>query len=125
MRSAYRYLSALLVVEVALQLVLAALGAFRAEGGKPARDQSVFDPHRINGDVVIVIALLLLLSAIAARDGRWRRFPLILFVLVVIQNPLAHAGTVGGVLHGLNAFLILGLAIELARGAWARRTIPA
>ena len=100
-------------------MTLAAYGAFHAHAGEPARDQSAFDPHRVNGDIVILIALVLLVAAIAARNGNWR-IVLPVFVLTLIQSVLAHAGTIGGVLHGLVAFLLVGAAIELARGAWAR-----
>ena len=72
----------------------------------------------MNGDVVIGLALLLLVAAFASRTERWR-IALPLFVLTLVQSVLAHAGTAGGVLHGLVAFLIVGAAIELARGAWA------
>jgi hypothetical protein len=68
----------------------------------------------------MVVVLLLLLAALAARNGRWR-VVLPLFVLVLVQSVLAHAGTVGGVLHGLVAFIVAGAAVELARGAWAGR----
>jgi len=121
-RSAYRYLTALFAVDIALQLTLAAYGAFHAHAGEAARDQSAFDSHRVNGDISILIALLLLATAIAARNGRWR-IVLPVFVLTLIQSVLAHAGTVGGVLHGLVAFLIVGAALELARGAWARAPV--
>jgi hypothetical protein len=121
-RSAYRWLTALFAADVALQLALAAFGAFHAHAGAPSRDQSAFDPHRVNGYAVILIALLLLLAAIGARNGRWR-IVLPVFVLTLVQSVLAHAGTVGGVLHGLVAFLIVGAAIELARGAWARASL--
>jgi hypothetical protein len=122
--SAYRWLTALLVVDVALQITLAALGVFRAKSGEAAREQSVFDPHRANGYVVILIVLLLLVASLLAKNGRWR-VVLPLLVLVVIQVELAHAGTAGGVLHGLVAFLVVGAALELARGAWAGAAAPA
>ena len=66
---------------------------------------------------MILIALLLLVASLLAKSDRWR-VALPLFVLVLIQVVLAHAGTAGGVLHGLVAFLVAGAAIELARGAW-------
>jgi hypothetical protein len=123
-RSAYRWLTALLLVDVALQITLAALGVFRARAGEAAKDQSVFDPHRANGYVVILLVLLLLAASLVAKNGRWR-VVLPLFVLVLIQVELAHAGTAGGVLHGLVAFLVVGAALELARGAWAGASAPA
>jgi hypothetical protein len=121
-RSAYRYLTALFVVDIALQLTLAAYGAFHAHAGEAARDQPAFDPHRLNGDIAILIALLVLVAAIVAKNGRWR-IVLPVFVLMLVQSVLAHAGTIGGVLHGLVAFLIVGAALELARGAWARQPV--
>jgi hypothetical protein len=115
--SAYRWLTALFVADIALQLTLAALGVFRAGGGEPAREQSVFEPHRVNGYVAILIAFLLLWAAIAAHNERWRMV-LPVAVLTLVQSVLANAGTVGGVLHGLVAFAIVAAAVELARGAW-------
>jgi hypothetical protein len=117
-RSAYRWLTTLFVVDIALQITLAAFGAFHAHAGEAARDQSSFDPHRANGYAAMAIALLLLLTAVVAKNGRWRP-ALPIFVLTVVQSLLAHAGTVGGVLHGLVAFMIVAGALELARGAWA------
>jgi hypothetical protein len=121
-RTAYRFLAALFVVDIALQLALAAYGAFDAHAGERAREQSAFDPHRLNGDVAILIALLLLVAAVAAKNGRWR-IVLPVFVLTLVQSVLANAGTAGGVLHGLVAFVIVGAALELARGAWARQPV--
>jgi hypothetical protein len=76
----------------------------------------------VNGYIAILIALLLLVTAILARNNRWR-IVLPVFVLALVQSVLAHAGTVGGVLHGLVAFLIVGAALELSRGAWARQPV--
>jgi hypothetical protein len=121
-RSAYRWLTALFVADLALQLMLAAYGAFHAHAGEAARDQSAFDAHRLNGDLAILIALLLLVAAIAAKNGRWR-IALPVFVLALVQSVLANAGTAGGVVHGLVAFLLVGASLELARGAWARQPI--
>ncbi len=73
---------------------------------------------------MIVVVLLLLVAALLARNDRWR-IVLPLFVLVLVQVVLAHAGTAGGVLHGLVAFLVAGAAVELARGAWAGARSPA
>jgi hypothetical protein len=120
--SAYRWLTALFAADVALQLMLAAYGVFHAHAGEAARDQSSFDAHRLNGYLAILILLLLLVAALAAKNGRWR-IALPVFVLAVVQSVLAHAGTIGGVLHGLVAFLLVGAALELARGAWARQPI--
>jgi hypothetical protein len=116
-RAAYRWLTLLLVVDVLLQLFLAGSGVFRSGAGKAARDSSAFDPHRVNGYVVLLLALLTLVAAAAARNGRWR-FVLPFFVLALIQPVLAIKGWAGG-LHALAGALILVGAAFIAHGAWA------
>ncbi len=117
LQTVYRYLTLVLAVDIALQFFLAGAGVFRAHGPKPARDSSAFDPHRANGDAVMVVALLVLLTALAARNRRWR-VALPLTVLAVIQTPLSISGWAGG-LHPLNGLLITALAAFLAHDAWA------
>jgi hypothetical protein len=70
-RIACRYLTALLVVDVLVQFFLAGAGVFRADAGE-ARDSRAFDPHRRNGMIIQGIGFLVLISAIAARSGRWK-----------------------------------------------------
>jgi uncharacterized protein DUF6220 len=114
-RTCYRYLTAILVVDVLVQFFLAGAGVFRADGGV-ARESSAFDPHRANGTVIQLIALLVLLSAIAARNGRWR-VALAVFVLSIVQIFLAIGGWAGG-LHPLGGLVILGLSGWMAHDAW-------
>ena len=121
-RAVYRYLTVVLAIDVVAQFFLAGAGVFRADGGK-ARDSSAFDPHRGNGMVIQVIALLLLVSAIAARNGRWKA-ALVLFVLTVVQSFLAIAGWAGG-LHPLAGLAIMGLSGWMAHDAWRGRAAAA
>jgi uncharacterized protein DUF6220 len=114
-RACYRYLTAILVIDVVVQFFLAGAGVFRADGGV-ARESSAFDPHRANGTLVQVLALLVLLSAVAARNGRWR-FALAVFILSIVQIFLAIGGWAGG-LHPLGGLAILGLAGWMAHDAW-------
>src|SRR5438132_2726386 len=102
-RGAYRYLTAVLVLDVLVQFFLAGAGVFRADGGE-ARDSSAFDPHRANGMIIQGIAFLVLISAIAARNGRWR-VALAAFVLSVVQGALTIAGWAGG-LHALGGLAL-------------------
>jgi Family of unknown function (DUF6220) len=117
-RIVYRYLVAVLVVDIILQFFLAGAGVFRADSGV-ARESSAFDPHRANGTLIQVIALLVLISALAARNGRWR-VALAVFVLSIVQSFLATGGWVGG-LHPLGGLAILGLVGWMAHDAWRGR----
>jgi hypothetical protein len=112
----YRYLTALFVVDVLLQFFLAGAGVFSAGAGTAARDSNALDPHRFNGMIVMVLALLLLIAALVARNGRWK-WALALLVLTAIQPVLAIAGAAGG-LHVLNAVAILAIGGLLAYRAW-------
>jgi hypothetical protein len=110
-RIAFRYLAAVFIADVLLQLFLAGAGVFSAGAGTAARESSALDPHRVNGMVVMLLALLILAVALLARNG-WR-WALLLFVLTLLQPVLAIAGAAGG-LHVLNAAAILGTGGVLA-----------
>jgi Family of unknown function (DUF6220) len=123
-RTIYRYLTALFLADVLLQFFLAGAGVFSAGPGTAARESSTLDPHRGNGMLVMILALLLLAAALAARNGRWR-WALPLFVLTVLQPTLAIAGAAGG-LHVLNAAAILIIGGMLTyRAWWVDRAQPA
>ncbi len=117
-RIVYRYLTVLFLLDVLLQFFLAGAGVFSAGPGTAARDSSTLDPHRDNGLLVMLLALLLLAAAVAARNGRWKQ-AVPLFVLTLLQPVLAIAGAAGG-LHVLNAAAILVIASVLAYQAWRR-----
>jgi len=115
-RIIYRYLTALFLADVLLQFFLAGAGVFSAGPGTAARDSATLDPHRGNGMLVMVLALLLLAAALVARNGRWK-WALPLLVLTLLQPTLAIAGAAGG-LHVLNAAAILGIGGMLTYRAW-------
>src|SRR5262249_56985062 len=94
-RIIYRYLTGLFLADVLLQFFLAGAGVFSAGPGTAARDSSALDPHRGNGMLVMILALLLLAAALAARNGRWRS-ALPLFVLTLLQPVPAIAGPAAG-----------------------------
>lgn len=114
-RVIYRYLTAVLVLDVVVQFFLAGAGVFRADGGV-AHESSAFDPHRANGTVIQILALLVLFAAIAARNGRWKP-ALAVFVLSIVQIFLAIGGWAGG-LHPLGGLVILGISGWMAHDAW-------
>ena len=122
-RIIYRYLTAIVLADVLLQFFLAGAGVFSAGPGTAARDSAALDPHRSNGGLVMLLALLLLIAALAARNGRWK-LALPLFLLTLLQPVLAIAGAAGG-LHVLGAVAILGLASVLTFLAWRGDRAPA
>ena len=115
-RIIYRYRTGLFLADVLLQFFLAGAGVFSAGPGTAARDSSALDPHRMNGMVVMILALLLLITALVTRNGRWK-WVLPLLALTLLQPVLAIAGAAGG-LHVLNAAVILGIGGMLTYRAW-------
>lgn len=114
--SAQRILIHLFLGLVAVQFFLAGLGVFRnnPEPAKKIVESSTFDAHRILGDVLTLLALVILVLAFVTRRGL--RLCVALLVLMVIQNLLAGLGEdtpVLGGLHGLNALVIVAVAAVL------------
>jgi len=72
----------------------------------------------------MILALLLLITALVARNGHWR-WALPLLLLTLLQPTLAIAGAAGG-LHVLNAAFVLGIGGMLTYRAWRgdRRQAP-
>jgi hypothetical protein len=112
-RKAYRWMVILLLVLIAVQFFLAGIGVFGDEG-KTSDD---FDPHRMLGNVLLLVSLILLILAAVGKLGR----PLLpmtagLFVLMFIQGILAGVGEdtqIVGAFHVLNALLLVGLTYHL------------
>jgi hypothetical membrane protein len=111
---AHRGLGFLFLTLAILQYFLAGIGVFGA-----GLESSDYDPHRIVGSLLTLIALVLL---VLAAIGRREALPAsgALFVLMIIQTVLAIAGAESskfiGALHPLNGLLILFVAHQAARG---------
>jgi heme A synthase len=75
--------------------------------------------HGINGTFVVpAIALLLLIVSFFTKVRGAIKWALILFVLVVVQGQigfLGHEFPLVGLLHGLNALALFGVALYAAR----------
>ena len=139
MRTAYRVLALLIPVLVALQAALIAFGQFGIESwvsddnSYTARAQESGDAtgavgitlHGILGNSVIpLVALLLLGVAFFAHvpGGRkWAAFVLLDVVVQILLAVLAYKVPALGLLHGVNALLLFGLAMMAAQRA---RTAP-
>jgi hypothetical protein len=114
--SAQRMLVHVFLGLVAVQFFLAGLGVFR-NNPKPDDkivETSTFDAHRILGDVLTLISLVVLIVALVTR--RSRELAGLLFGLMIVQNLLAGFGEdapfLGG-LHALNALVIVAVAVLL------------
>lgn len=108
---------------VAVQFFLAGLGVFR-NNPKPDEkiiESSTFDPHRIVGDVLTLISLLILVMAFVAK--RETRLSATLFGLMIVQQLLAGLGEDTPVLGGLHA--LNGVAITAVAAVLLLRLRPA
>ena len=116
-RSVHLALAWLLVAALIAQVFLAGLGVFRG----PAS----FATHRDFGYVLSLLPVVLLVVGLVARLGRR---PAILaaaiFGLFILQSVFVAFRSTSpelAALHPVNGFLILFLAIVLARDAWLAR----
>lgn len=124
-RSVLRYLAALLVLFIVLQVYLAGEGIFGArDNDTPIDDANTLDLHRDLGWVVGQLgAILLLIVALLAWLPNVRRrvisivLPFLLFIQVVL--PEGDRWVAG--LHAVNALLVLGLLGYLASALWRDR----
>lgn len=134
MRVTYRVLACAIVVLVALQaawIALSAFGVINAVESGTVIDQS-YEPnigatlHGIGGVYVVpLVALALLVVSFFAHITGGVRWALFVVLAVALQITLAFVafGIPGvGVLHGVNAFVILGLA-AIAAARVSRTTV--
>ncbi len=125
-RAAYRWLLTLFVLGVVVQFYLAGAGVFRAKGPGDMTESSAFDPHRVLGDLLVLVSLLIVIAALFIGDNRRRGMAFALLVLMVVTSFVAHAPSWGGAFHPVIGLLIAGLAGSMAGAAWrGHRAAPA
>lgn len=136
MRRAYHVLAYLIAVEVVVQAMMiatgvAGLGHWIDDGAtvnKHILDNNPsftgswgFAVHAINGEMLIpLLAIILLIVSFFAKVAGGTRWALYVLGLIVVQVVLGVSqGDVPylGLLHGLNAFAILAVAVVTARRA--------
>jgi hypothetical protein len=119
MRPTYMWLGRLIAIAVVLQAAFIAWGTFdivnMADDGEVYTDYNAGQiSHSILGLMVIpLLALILLIVSFFAKVPGGVRAALIVFGIVVLQIALAFisfAGPVVGLLHGINAFILAGVA---------------
>ena len=118
----YVIAASVLVVGLVLQVFLAGLGVFD--------DPAFFLTHRDTGYTLEAVAFFVIVFAAIARAGRAQiGIAALIFGLFLLQSvfvALRVSSPAVAALHPVNGFLILLLAIVLARRAWAfaRATRP-
>ena len=129
MRAVFRWWSAILIVAVLVQIGFAGYGAFyvvdKADNApKIVTSDQVdhgFGPHQF-GYIVILLGLILVPLAFAAKVDRMRkRMSIVIAVLLILQFVFAILGWAWaplGFLHPLNALAIAAVTGTLARIEW-------
>ena len=145
MLKAYRILATIIAIDVVIQAMamvfaIAGLTIWVSDGGtldKAAlEDQDLdftgvvgFPVHFINGTMVIPLLglALLIVSFFAKVPGalKWAAIVLGAIVVQVFLGLFSHESAYFGLVHGLNAFLLLGSAIYAARLARTAATTTA
>jgi hypothetical protein len=129
MRRTYQIICHVIAALVVVQAALIAWGVFTigrylddGTGVTANTEVAGFDTHAVIGQYVIpLLALVLLVLALITRTGtKWAGW---LFLAVLIQVGLAYASfgiAWVGLVHGIVAFAVLGLAETAARSVGAR-----
>ena len=121
MAAVHRIILSVFTLGVIVQFFLAGLGVFRVQdGASSSHFDHVWSPHRTLGNVLFIVALLVLVAAIVARLGRTRvLLSLVLPLLVFVQSILANNGPSWvRAFHPVNAVLILALAGSFTGRLW-------
>ena len=122
LRMIYRYWVSLMTLAVVLQID----ALDKATEGRSVDEDSFlasFDPHAILGTLIVVGGLILFLLSFSG--GRRRVYKSLgIFVLLIAQLILGWSGSavpwVLGLLHPINALIILALLGSTAAAEWGR-----
>jgi FtsH-binding integral membrane protein len=122
-RKVFAVLATTLVTVLVAQFFLAASGAF-----DPAPREEAFQAHRALGYATVLVALVLTIVAASTRTpGRLVGLTALVAGLGVVQGLIRavaaafddRAGALVFGLHAVNALVMFGLALTVARRAWA------
>lgn len=120
-RTVYVVLTWLFVVGLLVQVFLAGRGVFD--------NPLLFGTHRDFGYVLSIVPILLLIVGLVAGVGRrLSAFAIVAFLLFLLQSVLVAARDSSptiAALHPVNGFLLLLIAIDMAREAWLMRATTA
>lgn len=108
----------LLVIGLLYQVFLAGMGVFSGA--------SAFATHRDFGYTLTILPFILIVTALVGRFGRWHVIAAaVMFSQIILQSILVlQRDSVPAIaaLHPVNGFLILLIAVWVARDAWRRRS---
>ena len=116
----------LLVVGLLVQVFLAGMGVFSGA--------TAFATHRDFGYLLTALPFVLIVTALVGRFGRWHAIAAtVMFLQFILQSVLIigrESMPEVASLHPVNGFLILLIAVWLARDAWRvrqtnREAVPA
>ena len=118
-----KYVTSLFFVGVSVQFFLVGYGLFDMKHGATIDNAKSLDAHRGVGFLLSDpgAALILLLALVAWPKRQMLLRWIVLVVLAFVQPFLAGVGFnhwVVGMLHPVNALILLGLSAHLARYAW-------
>lgn len=119
-----KYVTTLFVVGVVVQFFLVGYGLFAMKHGATIDNAKSLDAHRGFGFILTDLgAILFLVLALLAwpKPRRLLWLWILLALLSFVQGILASAGFKHwgvGMLHPVNALILLGLSVHLARYAW-------
>lgn len=120
-RSLHTVVAVLFVVGLIAQVWLAGRGVFESP--------TMFDTHRSLGYTLSLFTIALLVLGLLGGMGRRPAIlAVVIFVLFILQSVfvvMRDSQPAVAALHPVNGFLILFLAIVLARDSWMMRTAPA
>jgi Family of unknown function (DUF6220) len=123
--SVQRYMVMIWLAGLLVTVFLAGLGLFETTrsstlttGSTKLVESNDLDPHRLAGSLLVLLAILILIAGVVARDSsRQIRMSIAFGVLAVVQMFLAGAGADSGAfwggLHVLNAFALTGIGFGL------------
>jgi hypothetical protein len=136
MRTAYKVLAYLIALEVMIQAAAISYGVFGitkwVEDGATLdkavlEDESTSFIHGLNGTMIIpLLALVFLILAFFARvpgGAKWAGFVLLAVVVQVFLGIFSHELAGLGILHGLNALILFGLAVTAGMRAGRQDTV--
>lgn len=128
MKTAFRWLTAVLFVAIVCQVGFAGYGAFdaihKAESGPISQKtlEDTFNAHGFLGTLIVLVMLVLLIVAVAGRLGeKYVKWSGGIFLLGILQAVLGGVSTSVpplGFLHGLNALAIYAAVALLAHRVW-------
>jgi hypothetical protein len=132
LKSVFRIWASFVSLAIVVQVGLASYGAFNAVDksddkgtiGKTAVSDG-FTAHAALGYIILLATLILLVLAFLARRAgagdrvKWSAGIFGLMVVQILLAALGHATAWLGVLHGMNALAVAGVAGSLAGREWA------